>query len=150
MLTDLYQITMSYAHWLNKRHEDRAVFELFFRKNPFGGEYTIFAGLDECLKHLSTFGFQPDDIDFLKGLPSLQHCDPGFFEWLGQLDTSGVTVYAMKDGTMCFPREPLMIIEAPLAVGQLLGESCCWGRGFSYWKSTFYLGVSLHFDIISG
>mmetsp|Transcript_17325 Transcript_17325/g.47302 ORF Transcript_17325/g.47302 Transcript_17325/m.47302 type:complete len:553 (+) Transcript_17325:189-1847(+) len=120
MLTDLYQITMTYAHWSNKRHEDDAVFELFFRKNPFNGEFTIFAGLDECLRHLNTFSFSDDDIDYLKTMPALQHCDPEFFVWLRNLDTTGVTVYAMRDGTMAFPRVPLMIIESPLAIGQLL------------------------------
>lgn len=57
LLTDLYQITMAYAHWKNNRHEDPAVFELFFRKNPFGGEFTIFVGLDQVLKFLSFFRY---------------------------------------------------------------------------------------------
>ncbi|KAL7572916.1 hypothetical protein ACA910_004560 [Epithemia clementina (nom. ined.)] len=120
MLTDMYQITMAYAHWANKRHEDPAVFELFFRKNPFEGEYTIFAGLDECLKHLAHFKFAEDDVKYLQSVPNLKHCEKGFFEWLRKLDTKSVTVHAIKDGTVCFPRVPLLIIEAPLAVGQLL------------------------------
>jgi nicotinate phosphoribosyltransferase len=50
----------------------------------------------------------------------MQHCDAAFFTWLRQVDTSQVKVYAVKDGTVVFPRIPLMIIEAPLVVGQLL------------------------------
>lgn len=120
LLTDLYQVTMAYAHWLNKRHGDPAVFELFFRKNPFGGEYTIFAGLDECLKHLEHFRFTEEDIQYLRTVPALSHADPGFFAWLLQLDTKDVRVRAIRDGTVVFPRVPLMIIECPLAVGHLL------------------------------
>jgi nicotinate phosphoribosyltransferase len=120
LLTDLYQITMTYAHWKNNRHDDPAVFELFFRKNPFGGEYTIFAGLDEALKHLENFHFTVEDIEYLKTIPSLGHCDPEFFQWMLKQDTSQVTVRAVREGTVVFPRVPLMIIEAPLAMGQLL------------------------------
>ena len=49
LLTDLYAITMAYAHWRNGRHRETATYELFFRRNPFGGEYTVFAGLEECI-----------------------------------------------------------------------------------------------------
>ena len=57
LLTDMYQISMSYAYWKNGKANDHAVFELFFRKNPFQGEYCIFAGQDEVLKLLSTFRY---------------------------------------------------------------------------------------------
>jgi nicotinate phosphoribosyltransferase len=120
LLTDLYQITMAYAHWKNNRHEDPAVFELFFRKNPFGGEFTIFAGLDECLKYLESYKFSQSDVDYIKTIPALKDCDPAFFEWLLALDTSQVRVRAVLEGTVVFPRVPLLIVEAPLAIGQLL------------------------------
>lgn len=57
LLTDFYQITMAYAYWHNKKMNDRAVFDLFFRKNPFKGEYTIFAGLSDCIKYVKDFAF---------------------------------------------------------------------------------------------
>ena len=55
MLTDMYQISMTYAYWKNGKTNDAAVFDLFFRKNPFHGEYCIFGGLDEVLKFLVSF-----------------------------------------------------------------------------------------------
>ena len=56
LLTDLYQISMAYAYWKAKRNEI-AVFEMFFRKNPFSGEFTVFAGLEELLKFMRDFKF---------------------------------------------------------------------------------------------
>ena len=64
LLTDLYQITMTYAHWKNKRHEEHAVFELFFRKNPFKGTFTLFCGLDEVVSHVQAFKFTQEGVDF--------------------------------------------------------------------------------------
>lgn len=120
LLTDLYQITMAYAYWKNDSHNQPAVFELFHRKNPFGGEFTILAGLDECLKFLASFKYTDDDIQYLQSIPSLGHCDPAFFDWLLRVDMSHVKIRAIQEGTVVFPRVPLLIIEAPLAIGQLL------------------------------
>lgn len=57
LLTDMYQLSMAYAYWRNEKQDDNAVFDLFFRKNPFKGEYTIFAGLDEVLKFVMSFKY---------------------------------------------------------------------------------------------
>lgn len=57
LLTDQYQVTMAYAYWKSERTNASAVFDFFFRKNPFDGEFTIFAGLSECLKFLQNFEF---------------------------------------------------------------------------------------------
>jgi nicotinate phosphoribosyltransferase len=122
LLTDLYQITMIYSYYMNDRHTIPSIFELFFRKNPFGGEYTICCGLDECLKYINTFHFTLEDIQYLQSIPSLSYCQPKFFEYLLQLNTKShdITIRAIPDGTIVFPRIPLMIIEAPLIIGQIL------------------------------
>lgn len=56
-IPDLYQITMAYAYWKSGKIDDHAVFDLFFRTNPFHGEFTIFAGLEECLKFMENFHY---------------------------------------------------------------------------------------------
>lgn len=57
IFSDLYQITMAYAYWKSGKMDDQSVFDLFFRNNPFHGEFTIFAGLEECLKFLENFHY---------------------------------------------------------------------------------------------
>lgn len=57
LLSDLYQITMAYAYWKSEKTSDTAVFDLFFRQNPFQGEFTIFGGLEECLRFLENFSY---------------------------------------------------------------------------------------------
>lgn len=57
LFIDLYQITMAYAYWKSGKMQDYGVFDLFFRKNPFHGEFTVFAGLEECLKFLGSFHY---------------------------------------------------------------------------------------------
>ena len=120
MLTDLYNITMAYGHWLHARADVQATFELYFRKNPFGGEYTVFAGLEECVKFMSSFRFAQEHIQYLRQQPALAGCENGFWEWLAGCDCSRVRVKAQREGTFCFPRIPLLVVEGPLAITQLL------------------------------
>lgn len=122
LLTDLYQITMAYAYWKNNKCSDHAVFDLFFRKNPFHGEFTVFAGLEECLKFLENFRYSESDINYLKNiLPS--NVEPSFFEFLANLTAREVKLYAIPEGTVVFPRVPLIRVEGPLLVVQLLETS---------------------------
>ena len=121
LLTDLYQLTMAYAYWKSDRHADPAVFELFFRKNPFGGEYTVFAGLDEVIKFLANFRFSASDLDYLRSCPALAHCEAAFFdEYLANLSCADVRVMALREGSLCFPRVPMLIVEGPLGITQLV------------------------------
>lgn len=119
LLTDLYQFTMAYAYWKAGKHLEHAVFDLFFRKNPFGGEYTIFAGLDECIHLIANFKFTEEEITFLRStLPPT--CEDGFFDYLRKIDCSDVEVHAVSEGTVVFPKMPLLRVEGPIAVVQLL------------------------------
>ncbi|KAH8327935.1 hypothetical protein KR067_001877 [Drosophila pandora] len=119
LLTDLYQITMAYAYWKSDKTDDTAVFDLFFRNNPFHGEFTIFAGLEECLKFLDSFHYSQSDIEYLKQtLP--EGIENEFFEYLGNLTARDVTLFAIDEGTVAFPRFPIIKIEGPLIIVQLL------------------------------
>jgi len=118
LLTDMYQITMCYAYFNAGRHRKHAVFDLFFRKNPFQGEYTIFAGLEDCLKFIEDYKFTEEHLDFLRAqMPTAKE---EFLEYLRQLDCSEVKIYAMKEGSVCFPRQPLLRVEGPVGICQLL------------------------------
>jgi nicotinate phosphoribosyltransferase len=110
---------MAYSYWKAGKMDDEAVFDLFFRQNPFGGEFTVFAGLEEVINFVASFGFNDQQIDYLKNGP-LRGCDEEFFEWLRALDCSKVRIYSLQEGTLCFPAEPLIRVEGPLAVAQLL------------------------------
>lgn len=119
LLTDLYQITMAYAYWKSGKINDTAVFDLYFRKNPFQGEFTIFAGLEECLKFFENFHYSDSDIEYLKqALP--QTIEPEFFVFLRQLTVEDVILSAIDEGSVAFPRIPLMRVEGPLIIVQLL------------------------------
>lgn len=119
LLTDLYQITMAYAYWKSGKIHDTAVFDLYFRKNPFQGEFTIFAGLEECLKFFQNFHYSDSDIEYLKKtLPST--IEPEFFVFLRQLTVEDVILCAIDEGSVAFPRIPLMRVEGPLIIVQLL------------------------------
>ncbi|XP_020577765.1 nicotinate phosphoribosyltransferase 2-like isoform X3 [Phalaenopsis equestris] len=118
LLTDLYQFTMAYAYWKAGKHQDRAVFDLYFRKNPFGGEYTVFGGLEECIRLIANFELKEEEISFLRSV--MPTCEDGFFDYLRALDCSNVEVYAISEGSTVFPKVPLMRVEGPVAVVQLL------------------------------
>ncbi|XP_022116604.2 nicotinate phosphoribosyltransferase isoform X1 [Pieris rapae] len=119
LLTDLYQITMAYAYWKSGKVNDVAVFDLFFRTNPFQGEFTIFAGLEECLKFLQNFHYSDSDIEYLRQtLPST--IESAFFDYLKDLTCKDIILSAIEEGSVVFPRVPLLRVEGPLIIAQLL------------------------------
>jgi nicotinate phosphoribosyltransferase len=118
LLTDFYQLTMAYAYWRNNTHEQPAVFDLFFRKNPFGGEFTIYAGLEEVVRYVSSFRLKAGQLEQLRSL--MPDCEPAFFDWLATIDCSRVKVYSLPEGTVCFPRIPMIRVEGPMAIAQML------------------------------
>ena len=77
--------------------------DLFFRKNPFNGEFTIFAGLSECLKFLENFRYSESDINYLRQtLP--QNVEDEFFQYLRDLTPKDIKIYALQEGSIAFPR----------------------------------------------
>ncbi|MGP3561412.1 nicotinate phosphoribosyltransferase [Geobacillus sp. BK01] len=114
--TDLYQINMVETYWEDGLHERRAVFEVFFRKLPFGNGYAVFAGLERVIQFLQRFRFSDSDIDYLR--KELGYRDD-FLDYLRTLRFTG-TVRSMREGEIVFANEPIMRIEAPLAEAQLI------------------------------
>ncbi len=122
LLTDLYQLTMAYGYWKAGMTEKEAVFNLFFRKNPFAGGYTIACGLDYVVDFLDNFHFSPDDIAYLatlNGSDDQPLFEVGFLDYLAQLKFT-CNVDAVEEGTVVFPQEPLLRIKGPLIQGQLI------------------------------
>lgn len=110
---------MAYAYWNSGKKDAQATFDLFFRKNPFDGEFTIFAGLEECLLLLQDFRYSEEDIEYLKGeLP--ETTNPEFFDYLLGLTAKDITISAVPEGSVVFPKVPLLRVEGPLPVCQLL------------------------------
>ena len=118
LLTDQYQITMAYAYWRSGKTNETASFDLFFRKCPFRGEFTIFAGLTECLHFLQEFQFSQSDIEYLQ--TCFPQCEEEFFQFLLSLSPELIKVEAIPEGSVCFPRVPLIKVTGPLIMVQLL------------------------------
>ncbi|NWH66490.1 PNCB phosphoribosyltransferase, partial [Geococcyx californianus] len=118
-LADLYQLTMAYGHWRSGRHRVPAVAELFFRRGPFGGGFALVAGLAEGLRGLRAFRFSNADVAYLRSvLPTTT--EDAFFDFLATLDASEVTVSAVPEGSIIFPKVPFLQVKGPLLVVQLL------------------------------
>src|SRR6187551_771676 len=112
LLTDLYQLTMAYGYWKRGRANDEAVFNLFFRKSPFRGGYTVACGLAPVVDYLDAFRFQPDDIEYLASLTGNDGArlfEKPFLDHLAGLRLA-VTVHGIPEGTVVFPHEPLLRI----------------------------------------
>ncbi|MFP3042238.1 nicotinate phosphoribosyltransferase [Treponema primitia] len=120
LLTDFYSLTMAQGYWKNKM-DKRAVFEMFFRRHPFGGGFSVFAGLGPLLETLQNFSFSAGDIDYLE---SLKFFEKPFLDYLRDFRFTG-SLWAMDEGTVIFPQEPLIrisggLIECQIIEGMLL------------------------------
>lgn len=121
-LTDAYQISMAYAYWKANRHEQHAVFHLFFRKNPFEGDFAIAAGLEYVVNFLINFKFKNDDIEYLATLCDKDNkplFEKDFLSYLRIMKFS-CSVNAIPEGTVVFPNEPLLQVSGPIIQCQLL------------------------------
>jgi nicotinate phosphoribosyltransferase len=115
LFTDFYSLTMAQGYWKHNKHE-RAVFEMFFRHQPFNGGYSIFAGLGTLLEKLIGFSFSDDDITYLR---SINVFEESFLDFLKTFRFNG-NLWAMDEGTVVFPQEPLVRIEGNLVECQII------------------------------
>lgn len=116
LLTDLYELTMMQGYFKNKDKNDTVIFDAFYRSNPGGGGYAIAAGLEQVIDYIKNLHFGEEDICYLGSL--------GIFEedFLGYLKEFRFTgdIYAVPEGTVIFPREPLIKVIAPIMQAQLV------------------------------
>ncbi len=122
LLTDLYQLTMAYGYWHQGRAEEEAVFNLFFRKHPFKGGYTIAVGLAQVCDFLDGLRFDESDVAYLKTLTGNDGkalFSDGFLDYLKNMRFT-CDVDAIPEGTVVFPHQPLVRLTGPLLQCQLL------------------------------
>ena len=115
LLTDLYELTMMNGYFDMKKDE-RVVFDVFYRKNPSNGGYAIVAGLEQVIEYIKNLHFEKSDIEYLR---ELNLFDEKFLNYLENFKFTG-NIYAIKEGTVVFPMEPLLKIEAPIIEAQLV------------------------------
>ncbi|WPC09538.1 nicotinate phosphoribosyltransferase [Globicatella sp. PHS-GS-PNBC-21-1553] len=114
--TDLYQINMLKTYWDDNTADRHAVFEAYFRKNPFENGYAVFAGLERIVQYLSNLRFSKTDIDYLE---SLDLYPQEFLDYLRDFKFT-CTVRSLVEGELCFANEPLIQIEGPLGQCQIV------------------------------
>lgn len=122
LLTDLYQLTMAYGYWKSGTAEKEAVFNLYFRKNPFGGGFTIACGLANVMGYIDNFGFSKKDLRYLQTLTGNDEkplFEPAFLDYLASLEIT-CSLDALPEGTVAFPNEPLLRVRGPILQCQLL------------------------------
>lgn len=116
LLTDLYELTMMQAYFKNKNRNETVIFDAFYRENPFGSGYAICCGIEQVAEYINNLHFDKEDIEYLRGLGLF---DKDFIEYLENFKFSG-DIYAIPDGTVIFPREPMLKIIAPIMEAQLI------------------------------
>jgi nicotinate phosphoribosyltransferase len=115
LYTDLYELTMAQGYFLSNRHEQKATFDYFFRKLPFGNGYVIFSGLGDLLELIQDFKFHEDELAYLE----TQDFKAEFLDYLREFRFSG-TIHSVKEGEVVFPNEPIVRVEGTILEAQIL------------------------------
>ena len=116
LLTDLYELTMMQGYFREKDANETVIFDAFYRTNPDGNAFSICAGLEQVIDYVKNLHFDDADIEYLRGLGIF---DEDFLEYLHNFKFSG-NIYAIPEGTVVFPREPLVKVIAPIMEAQLV------------------------------
>ena len=116
LLTDLYEITMMQACFKNNNKNKMAIFDVFYRKNPMDGGYAISAGLEQVIEYINNLHFTEDDINYLA---SLKIFEDDFLDYLKNFKFTG-DIYAIPEGSVMFPREPMLKVIAPIMEAQFI------------------------------
>ena len=116
LLTDLYELTMMQGYFKHKDRDRTVIFDAFFRTNPFGGSYSIICGVEQLVKYVKELHFSSADIEYLRGLNIF---DADFLDYLADFRFTG-DIYTIPEGSLVFPREPLVKVVAPIMQAQLV------------------------------
>lgn len=116
LLTDLYQLTMMQGYFKHKDRNETVIFDAFFRQNPMGSGYSIMAGLEQVIQYIKDLKFDPEDIAYLAGLGIFSE---DFLAYLKNFRFTG-DIYAIPEGSVMFPREPMIKVIAPIMQAQLI------------------------------
>lgn len=118
MIMDFYEMTMANGYFTDKSilPDQRVVFDVFYRKNPDEGGFSIFAGLSQVIDYIKNLHFEEDDISYLKSLNIFPDC---FLEYLRTFRFRG-DMYAFPEGSIIYPNEPIITVVAPLIDAQLI------------------------------
>jgi nicotinate phosphoribosyltransferase len=142
MLTDFYQLTIALGYFTQGRQDEPACFDLFYRTQPFKGSFAVFAGLEEAIRFVSTYKFSEDELSYIaRNLPD---APPAFIDYLRAIDMGRVRITAFREGTIVFPREPLVRVEGPIAYCQLLETPLLNAINFPTLMTTNALRFRLH------
>jgi len=116
LLTDLYELTMMQGYFKEKDANETVVFDMFYRTNPHGNGFAICAGLQQVIEYIEDLHFDDSDIEYLR---SLDMFEEDFLSYLNEFRFTG-NIYAIPEGTVVFPREPLVKVIAPIMQAQLI------------------------------
>ena len=116
LLTDLYELTMMQGYFKEKDANETVIFDAFYRSNPGGNGYAICAGLEQVIEYIKELEFNSEDVDYLRSTGLFEE---DFLEYLLHFRFSG-DIYAIPEGTVIFPREPLVKVIAPIMEAQLV------------------------------
>ena len=116
LLTDFYELTMMQGYFKQKDANETVVFDAFYRNNPDGNGYSICAGLEQVIEYVENLHFEQEDVDYLRTTGMFEE---DFLDYLLHFRFSG-DIYAIPEGTVVFPREPLVKVIAPIMEAQLI------------------------------
>ena len=116
LLTDLYQLTMVGGYYLLGKKDQKANFDYFFRKIPEDGGFCVAAGLEQLIDYIQNIRFNKEDLNYLRNLGIFP---PEVLEYFHNLRFTG-DLYAVPEGTLVFPQEPIIRVTAPLPEAQLI------------------------------